>query len=268
MTDPYQAPVASVDGAMSNCKGCTKEIHSQAAVCPHCGLTQRSRSYKNRVLAGALAFLLGAFGVHRFYLGQWWGIFYLLLFWTGIPGLIALIEAIVMWCTNQMNWDKRHNEGRPATPNEQSGAGTIIVVVIAVVFVGIMTLGILAAVAIPAYHDYTIRARVSEALVQTVPVRSQYESFYEETKSAPQSNADLGLENPSLLPSGHELQLTEEGFVITFSEKITELSGKSIEFEPYQGDYRIEWDCTGGDVAERYRPVKCRSERQSRDVEQ
>lgn len=51
---------------------------------------------KSRVVAGILGILLGAFGVHKFYLGKiWQGILYLLFFWTGIPGIIGLIEGIL-----------------------------------------------------------------------------------------------------------------------------------------------------------------------------
>ena len=43
-----------------------------------------------------LTLLLGGFGVHRFYLGNYiLGSLYLLFFWTGIPFLIALIEFIM-----------------------------------------------------------------------------------------------------------------------------------------------------------------------------
>ena len=51
---------------------------------------------KSRVTAALLAFFLGAFGVHKFYLGRiGWGIAYLLFFWTLIPGIVAFIEFII-----------------------------------------------------------------------------------------------------------------------------------------------------------------------------
>jgi len=267
MTNPYQAPAAQVQGGMSNCKGCGKEIHSQAATCPNCGLTQRSRGYKSKGLAGALALLIGGFGIHRFYLGQWWGVFYLLLFWTAIPGLISIIEAIVMWCTNDNTWDARHNEGRPAAPNEQSGAGTIVVIIVAIFIVGIMFLGILASVAIPAYQDYTVRAKVSNAIAESASVRAEYENYYESNGSTPQSNADLGLQNPSLLASGDQLTITESGFSISFLDETFQLKDKFILFEPYQGEYSIEWDCSGGSLEARFRPVSCRLDRESLETQ-
>jgi TM2 domain-containing membrane protein YozV len=51
---------------------------------------------KSRVVAGILGILLGNFGAHKFYLGKiGMGILYLVFFWTGIPGIIGLIEGIL-----------------------------------------------------------------------------------------------------------------------------------------------------------------------------
>ncbi|MBM7661488.1 TM2 domain-containing membrane protein YozV [Bacillus mesophilus] len=51
---------------------------------------------KSRVVAGVLGILLGNFGIHKFYLGKiGMGILYLAFFWTGIPGIIGLIEGIL-----------------------------------------------------------------------------------------------------------------------------------------------------------------------------
>lgn len=54
-------------------------------------VTMKKRS---RNVAGILAIMTGAIGLHKFYLGQWKkGIFYVLFFWTGIPGLLGLLEG-------------------------------------------------------------------------------------------------------------------------------------------------------------------------------
>jgi hypothetical protein len=79
------------------CRGCGKEIHSSAAACPQCGAPQReSIGTKSRLAAVLLAFFLGSFGAHKFYLGRiGLGFLYLVFFWTGIPALLGLIEAII-----------------------------------------------------------------------------------------------------------------------------------------------------------------------------
>ena len=64
-----------------------------------------------------LALLLGNFGVHRFYLGQVaWGVAYLVFFWTGIPGIIAWVEALYFLTRSNEDWAATHG-GPVTTPN-------------------------------------------------------------------------------------------------------------------------------------------------------
>lgn len=55
----------------------------------------RGQIIREKVIAGALALLLGWMGAHRFYRGESRrGLLYVLFFWTGIPGLIGFVEGI------------------------------------------------------------------------------------------------------------------------------------------------------------------------------
>ena len=55
-------------------------------------------------------FFLGAFGAHKFYLGQTgWGIVYLLFFWTGIPSCAAFIELIMLLLMPETEFNRRFN---------------------------------------------------------------------------------------------------------------------------------------------------------------
>jgi TM2 domain-containing membrane protein YozV len=83
--------------AMTFCRGCGKEIHSTAVACPQCGAPQSSPTEsKSRLAAVLLAFFLGWVGAHKFYLGRiGFGFLYLVFFWTGIPAILGIIEAII-----------------------------------------------------------------------------------------------------------------------------------------------------------------------------
>jgi TM2 domain-containing membrane protein YozV len=60
-------------------------------------LSQYNAVRKDEVVGVVLAVLLGHFGVHRFYLGEYgWGIVYLLFCWTFIPTVLGVIEAFFM----------------------------------------------------------------------------------------------------------------------------------------------------------------------------
>jgi TM2 domain-containing membrane protein YozV len=85
------------------CSSCGNAIKKEAEICPKCGVRQftapgPNTSGKSRTTAGILALLLGGIGVHKFYLNQpGRGILYALFFWTFIPAIIALIEAIQLF---------------------------------------------------------------------------------------------------------------------------------------------------------------------------
>ncbi len=130
------APIAV--GGRINCPVCDEDISARAKKCRHCGETldvsmriaqeaqraserggtiylnggpaqrQGGSRTKSKVVAFALAWILGGFGGHKFYLdrvGQ--GILYLLFFWTFIPAIIAFIEGIVyITMDDERFWEK------------------------------------------------------------------------------------------------------------------------------------------------------------------
>ena len=72
---------------------------------------------KNRITAALLALVFGGIGVHRFYLNKpISGFFYLILFWTFIPAIIAFIEFIVLLCRSDEEFDRRYNAYAIAPP--------------------------------------------------------------------------------------------------------------------------------------------------------
>jgi len=67
---------------------------------------------KSRTTAILWCFFLGAFGAHKFYLGQsGWGIVYLLFCWTGIPSFAAFIEFIMLLVMSDAEFNRRFNGG-------------------------------------------------------------------------------------------------------------------------------------------------------------
>ena len=64
---------------------------------------------KSKIAAGILALFLGGFGIHKFYLGRVGaGILYLLFCWTYIPACIAFIDAIILFCSNDENFELKY----------------------------------------------------------------------------------------------------------------------------------------------------------------
>lgn len=106
------------------CQFCAQPMPQAACRCPACGVAVRR--YKSRRIAAVLALTGGALGIHRFYLGQWWGLCYLLLFWTGLPFLVGFIEACVFFFTPETSWKARYNRYSTAG---RVGVGTRVLVV-------------------------------------------------------------------------------------------------------------------------------------------
>lgn len=79
---------------------------------------------KNKITAGLLALFFGAFGTHRFYLGQRFvGIVYFFAFCFSMlitieegtplilfPALVAFLDAIIFFAMPQRDFDKRYNK--------------------------------------------------------------------------------------------------------------------------------------------------------------
>lgn len=71
---------------------------------------------KNKYVAAILAFFVGSFGVHKFYLGKpFQGVLHIVFFWTFISSIVAFVEAIIYLTMSDDDFDARYNmssEGR------------------------------------------------------------------------------------------------------------------------------------------------------------
>lgn len=65
---------------------------------------------KDKNVAGILALFFGAFGVHRFYLGQvGLGITYAILAMTGISFFLGMIDALTFFSMDKEKFDLKYN---------------------------------------------------------------------------------------------------------------------------------------------------------------
>lgn len=65
---------------------------------------------REKLVATLLAFFLGVFGIHHFYLGQKkLGIAYLLFCWTMIPFFLGIVDAVLLFLKKQTDFDLKYN---------------------------------------------------------------------------------------------------------------------------------------------------------------
>ncbi len=94
-------------------------------------------SPKSRVVAAALAILLGGLGLHKFYLGRvGMGILYLVFSWTGIPSFIAWIEGILYLLKSDEDWAAQY--GGPVQKPSGAAIGCLWILVILPLVFGIL----------------------------------------------------------------------------------------------------------------------------------
>lgn len=121
----------------------------------------------------------------------------------------------------------------------------------------IAIIAILAAVAIPVYQTYVIRARVAEGLNMVHTAILAVAEFTQAGGALPANPAETGYNSPAATPNVASIVIGANG-VITIT--YTALAGNgTIIFRPtLVPNSAVTWDCTGGTLAARYRPANCR----------
>lgn len=126
----------------------------------------------------------------------------------------------------------------------------------------IAILGILMAIAIPAYQDYTVRAKISEgmnlagaaklAVAETRQSQGDFLTANNNSYGLP-TNTSISGNNVSSVDIG-----TDGTITITYSND-GNIQGSTIVLVPTLGSQgSVTWTCTGGDVIDKYRPSNCR----------
>ena len=128
----------------------------------------------------------------------------------------------------------------------------------------IAIIGILAAIAIPAYQDYTIRSKVSEGLNLAGAAKLAVSETYDSTGSYPSAMASYGLPSAALSINGTyvaSLGVGNSGLItITYRSNLGGTAdAKTMLLTPTPNDGAMTWACSGtGTMPGKYRPANCR----------
>ncbi|MBW7931510.1 MAG: pilin [Gammaproteobacteria bacterium] len=147
-------------------------------------------------------------------------------------------------------------------------------------------IGILAAIAIPAYQDYTIRSQVSEGLTLAASAKAAVSETFSSTGTAPADRAAAGMTATATDTAGNyvsQLEIDDGVITITYSNTGNQranvaINGSTLTLVPYiSPDGSVSWKCraagstaaptatimTGaanatGTLLAKYAPAECR----------
>ncbi|HEZ6271377.1 TPA: pilin [Neisseria meningitidis] len=111
----------------------------------------------------------------------------------------------------------------------------------------IAIVGILAAVALPAYQDYTARAQVSEAILLAEGQKSAVTEYYLNHGKWPGDNSDAGVASASDIKGKYVQSVTVANGVVTAtmasSNVNNEIKGKKLSLWAKRQDGSVKWFC-------------------------
>ncbi|AOW53687.1 pilin [Legionella pneumophila] len=119
-------------------------------------------------------------------------------------------------------------------------------------------LGVLLAIAFPAYHDYTIRVRVAEGLEKASFAKLAVAEKILIDNILPANQADTGYTSPAPTINVASIAIGNQG-IITITYTANAGNGTITMVPTLDATGRIlTWDCTGGTLISKYRPAYCR----------
>ncbi|GAA3924105.1 pilin [Luteimonas lutimaris] len=155
--------------------------------------------------------------------------------------------------------------GGAAPPPKRGLSGCAIVAIVAAV-AAVPVIAILAAIAVPAYHDYTIRANSTAGIIGAASAMQRaVEEFSQAHGRCPGDN--------DFAPLLQRFQAQDKGPTVHFGTLAggncafeftlhgdSAVEGRTLVYEAVRDGDLVDWDCSGGDLPDRYRPVPCRGD--------
>lgn len=148
---------------------------------------------------------------------------------------------------------------RPHLQRRELGGCLLAIIIGAALMIVIAVVGILAAIAIPAYQDYTHRAKISQAVVETLPLRSAVAEFVANEGRCPDAG-DVGIDSASPQMPGRQVTVGRlEGGNCGIELQLdgigaAELNDGRLWWELGQDG---RWQCSSS-VDDRLLPIECR----------
>lgn len=131
-----------------------------------------------------------------------------------------------------------------------------LVLVLAIVVVSVI--GMLAAIALPAYQDYTVRAKAANALSYGKAAATAVGDYYTAQRTLPGSLAAVRF-GPPLPPELQDVQLNTSNGTIRLVLSSGPVNGRTFQLVPsVDAGGRVNWKCRSVDMSPNLLPSECR----------
>ncbi len=123
-------------------------------------------------------------------------------------------------------------------------------------------IGVLTAIALPAYQNYSIRAQIAEGLALTGPLTLAVAAYQNDNGTYPVDNAAAAVPPPDGYAGRFVESIAINGNVISIrygNEANALISGRNATLTATRTDGSMSWSCAGGgNILKSYLPPSCR----------
>ena len=124
-------------------------------------------------------------------------------------------------------------------------------------------IGILAAVAIPSYQDYTARAQVTEAVSLTSGFKTGLAEYYADRGTIPTNLTAIGTTTSGKYVGSIVISSAASNKVPVTITATMKSSGVNAAIQSktlnLESSDTLQWSCSGGDLDSKYRPGTCKN---------
>jgi type IV pilus assembly protein PilA len=126
----------------------------------------------------------------------------------------------------------------------ENGPHTSHIVWVAVLLLLLPMFGILAAIAIPAYQDYTLRLQVSEGLVLARALQTDITDAFSATGAWPVDTSTLKSPHPHTGAYVADIAVDHGTITLTYGGRANpQLKDQRLSLRPTLGDHTVYWTC-------------------------
>ncbi len=129
-----------------------------------------------------------------------------------------------------------------------------------VIIFGIGGIGIMAAIAIPSFAEYSAKTKLYASLNIAQEVQPRVAEYYTNHKQWPESLTDVGYAERAILTNNglHEIAIYDEGLIGIYVGDSRDGEAKYLVLEPSVSGKEVQWVCYGQNMLERRLPSQCR----------